>query len=58
MMLLAGPLIGFWGGSWLDQRFGSDPWGKSILILLGFVAGLKQVIEIIRRLIKESNEPE
>lgn len=56
MVLIAGPLAGFWIGSWIDVRFGIDPWGKSILLLLGFVASLKQVIEIIKRWIKDTEK--
>ena len=56
MMFAAGPLVGYFIGQWLDGRFGTDPWGKIGLSLLGFVAGLRQVILIIQRWIKESEE--
>lgn len=56
MIFAAGPLVGFWIGSWIDGRLGSDPWGKIVVSLLGFVAGLKQVIEIIRRNAKEEKD--
>jgi len=53
MIFAAGPLVGFWIGSWLDRRLGTDPWGTVGVSLLGFVASLKQVIEIIRRTANE-----
>ena len=53
MILAAGPLVGYWMGGWADQHFGTDPWGKVIVLLLGFGASLKQVVTIIQRLIKE-----
>ena len=56
MILVAGPLVGYWIGQWGDSRFGTDPWGKTIVALLGFVASLKQVITVIQRWIKETKE--
>jgi len=54
MIFAAGPLVGFWIGSWVDKRFQTDPAGKVILALLGFAAGVKQVVRILRTWIKES----
>lgn len=56
MILAAGPLVGYFVGQWADERFGWDPWGKIGLGLLGFVAGLKQVVSIIKNWIKESEK--
>ena len=54
MILAAGPLVGFWIGQWVDGRFQTGPWGMVGLSVLGFVAGVKQVVTLIKRLIKES----
>ena len=54
MIFIAGPLVGYWIGQWIDVRFGVDPWGKVVISFLGFVASLKQVITIIQRWIKET----
>lgn len=53
MLLAAGPLVGYWIGQWTDGHFGTAPWGKIILLILGFVASLKQVVSVIRRWISE-----
>lgn len=58
MILVAGPLVGFWIGQWLDRQFHVDPWGKTIFPLLGFAASLRQIITIIQRWIKETQEEE
>jgi F0F1-type ATP synthase assembly protein I len=55
MTFLAGPIIGLVMGSWVDGRFNSDPWGKTVLSLLGFVASVKQVYELIKRANKSFN---
>jgi len=56
MLFAAGPLVGYFFGQWIDRRFGTEPWGTVILALLGFGAGLKQVIAVIRRWISENPE--
>ena len=56
MIFAAGPLVGYWIGQWGDSHFGTDPWGKVVVSLLGFGASLKQVITIIRRWIKEEEK--
>src|SRR3989338_10178870 len=55
MVFAAGPIVGFLIGYWLDQKFGSDPWGKTILSLLGFVASIRQVVELIKDATKDTN---
>jgi len=37
------------------RKFGSDPWGKTILSLLGFVASIRQVVELIKDATKDTN---
>ena len=56
MILAAGPLVGYWIGQWVDRRFGMEPWGTVILALSGLAAGIKQVVEIIRRLNEETKK--
>lgn len=55
MVFVAGPLVGFFIGTWMDQKWGTEPWGKTMLILLGFVASVKQVIEFLKSATKETN---
>lgn len=50
MMLLAGALVGY-GLGWLVQRWtGWGDWVLAIGIGLGFAAGVRETIKIIRRL--------
>ena len=56
MIFAAGPLVGYAIGYWIDARFGTDPWGKVVVALLGFVASLKQVVAVIRRWIQETEK--
>ncbi|MBI1977931.1 MAG: AtpZ/AtpI family protein [Candidatus Omnitrophica bacterium] len=53
MVFAAGPILGFAIGWWVDEKWGFDPWGKTILSLLGFVASVKQVIDLIKKATKD-----
>ena len=45
-------LLGFFGGRWLDGRFGTDPW----LSVLGFFFGCGAAGKAIHRSLKEMHE--
>ncbi len=38
--------IGWGGGWWLDQRFGTEPWLQVVGFLLGAAAGLAQILQL------------
>lgn len=52
MVFAAGPLIGFFIGNWLDKKWNTEPWAMTVLSLLGFIASVKQVIDLIKRATK------
>jgi len=52
MMFAAGPIVGYWFGSWVDDKWQTDPWGKVALSSLGFVGSAKQVLQLIKRISK------
>ena len=56
MILLAGPIVGYFIGNFLDQLFGISPWLMVIFSVLGAVSGVKQTITLIKRAMgKKSN---
>ncbi len=54
MVLVAGLIVGYLFGSWVDKTFGLNPWGKVVLSVLGIIAGVKQTIRLIRETTKEN----
>ncbi len=46
-LLAGGPLLGFWLGSWIDGRWGTEPYAKFILMILGFIGASLEVIRLI-----------
>lgn len=53
-VLAAGPIVGFLIGTWIDQSWSTEPWGKTVMSVLGFIAGTKQVLELIKRASKNA----
>ena len=52
MLMLAGPLVGFFLGQWLDSKLGWAPWGQLAGLVVGLLAGFRESYLIVRRLWK------
>ena len=48
-MLAVAPLVGFFIGSWIDGRFGTQPIFKLIFLAVGFMAGVRETISLIKK---------
>lgn len=53
-ILVTGPVVGYLAGNWIDQKVHSDPYAKAVLIILGLIASVREIIQIIRNVIKSS----
>lgn len=49
MVLLAGPLIGFMIGNYLDNWLGSSPWLMIVFAILGAVAAVRQTMNLLSK---------
>jgi ATP synthase protein I len=49
MVLLAGPLIGFLIGNYLDNWLDSSPWLMIVFVLLGAVAAVRQTMKLLSK---------
>jgi F0F1-type ATP synthase assembly protein I len=47
-ILLVGPVLGWWAGSYLDRKFATDPWLMIVGIVLGFVASGRETWKLIK----------
>ena len=56
MIMVAGPLVGFFLGRFLDERLHSAPWGLVGGLLLGVVAAARETIRMIRRAIQDTDD--
>ena len=48
-MFVAGVLIGYFGGVYLDDRLGTDPWLTLVGMLIGSGAGFAELARVVRR---------
>ena len=57
IILLIGPTVGYFLGSWLDRKFHIYPWFTIILVGLGFAASGREVMRLLQEIAKsESSE--
>ena len=47
-ILALAPIVGYLLGQYLDTRFHSKPWVSIVLLILGFVAGVRESIRIVK----------
>lgn len=43
------PILGWFIGSWLDEKLGTKPYLMFLLIALGFIAGFREFYRIVKR---------
>lgn len=48
-VLAVSPLVGWLIGNWLDKKWGTGPYLMYAGILLGFIAGFRELYRIIKR---------
>ena len=53
--LVGGVLIGFWFGGWCDAKFGTAPYAKVVLMLLGALGGMRESWRIVRQISASEN---
>lgn len=56
IILLVGPAIGFFLGSWIDRKTHIYPWFTIIFVFLGFVAAGRQVFFLLRQIQREDED--
>ena len=48
-VIAVSPVVGWFMGRWLDRQFGTTPYLMYLFLILGFVAGFREVYRIIKR---------
>ena len=56
MTLAATPTVGFLLGWFLDRKLGTAPWLTLTLLVLGFVAGAREVWQSVKRLDEKNKQ--
>ena len=55
VVLLVGPVFGFFLGNWIDRKASIYPWFTITFILLGFVASGREVARLLRQISREND---
>lgn len=56
IVMVVAPVAGYYLGSWLDRKLGTDSWLTWICILMGFGVAARQIYHIVRRIQKEQEQ--
>ena len=56
IVLLVGPLVGFFIGGWIDQKFRLYPWFTVLFLILGFVASGREVTRLLKQVLRDENK--
>lgn len=48
VLLAVSPIIGLLIGRWIDGKLGTEPVFSVILLIVGFIAGAKQVVRLVK----------
>ena len=51
IILVVGPLAGYFLGNWADSRFRVYPWGTILFLVLGFVASVREIIRLLKQVL-------
>ncbi len=54
--MVAATVIGLYIGRWLDGYFGTSPWLTAVFLLLGIIAGFRNLYQTARRAQQTMNE--
>lgn len=58
IIMAAAPMAGYWSGEFLTKRFAFPRQTTIVCVIIGFAAGLREAIRIIRAALKSVNNPD
>ncbi len=47
-IMVAGPLVGYFIGEWLDRKLDTSPYLTVVLIVMGFISSGREVYKLIK----------
>ena len=56
VILLVGPLLGYFAGDWADRMFRFFPLFTMLGLLMGFVASGREIFRLLRRYLEEDKK--
>ena len=56
IILLVGPLAGYFVGDWVDRKFHIHPWGILLFLLLGFTAAVREITRLLKQILQDDKK--
>ena len=56
IILVVGPLVGYFIGNWIDRHFRFYPWFTILFVIMGFVAAGREVSRLLKQVLKEDTK--
>jgi ATP synthase protein I len=56
IILVAGPVAGFFTGGWIDRKFQSYPWFTILFLFLGLGASGREIFRLLKQVLKEETK--
>lgn len=57
VVLAAGPIAGYFFGEYLERKFGFAPYISIFLVAIGFIAGGREVVRILKLIHRSDKRP-
>ena len=56
VILVVGPLLGYFAGNWVDRKFQLFPWFTIIGLFVGFIASGREIFRLLREFLEEDKK--
>ena len=56
VILVVGPLLGYFAGNWIDRKFQLFPWFTIIGLFVGFIASGREIFRLLREFLEEDKK--
>ena len=56
IILVVGPLVGYFLGDRIDQKFQLRPWGTVLFVALGFMAAVREIVRLLKQVLRDDRE--
>ncbi len=58
LVLAIAPVIGFFMGDFLDKKLGTEPYLMIVFVVLGFIAGAREVYKLVKKAYEDESPQE
>ena len=56
VVLLVGPILGYFFGNWVDRKFQLFPWFTIFFVFAGFFAAGREIFRLLKQVLKEDEK--